>query len=563
MVAKIPSRTALSAARKVVARVATHLAAKSSRDGRIENDRVDAHQQVAFDLAVSTAELAAAEEAIAFAERKAQAGEAALEEKLAEMFLAETLLAIRGRFAARVEETGVTRELIASTLDDESVERFVADALAAKRADEIVVALESRAPDRGLTDDQRAFADAFKQFADTKVTPHAEQIHRQDLLVPTEIVDGLKELGVFGLSIPQKFGGIQPDDRPDNMGMVVVTEELSRGSLAAAGSLITRPEILSKAILKGGTDEQKQKWLPKLASGEAMAGVMVTEPDYGSDVAGVKVMATKTSEHGGGWLINGVKTWCTFAGFANTLMVLVRTDPDRKKGHKGLSLLIAEKPSFGGHEFACAQSGAQGAGKMEGKAIPTLGYRGMHSFEVSFENWFVPDANLIGGEKGLGQGFYLQMEGFSGGRLQTAARALGVMQAAFEAALRYARDRKIFGKAEIEFGLTKSKISRIAMAVHVCRQATYRAARLLDEGAGQMNASMVKLHACRVAEWVTREAMQIHGGMGYAEEFPVSRYFVDARVLSIFEGAEEVLALRVVARQLLESALKPDAVEVA
>ena len=555
MVAKIPSRTALSAARKVVDRVASFLAEKSSKDGRIDNDLIDQHQQVAFVLSVSTAELTAAEEAIAFAERKGQSGDAKLEESLAEMFLAETLLAVRSRFAARAEETGVSRELILTTIDDPAVERFIADAMSAKRADEIVTALESRAPDRGLTDDQRAYADAFKQFAETKVVPHAEKIHREDRLVPKEIVDGLKELGVFGLSIPQKYGGIQPDDKPDNMGMVVVTEELSRASLAAAGSLITRPEILSKAILKGGTEEQKQKWLPKLASGEAMAGVMVTEPDYGSDVAGIKVVATKTDKFGGGWLINGVKTWCTFAGFANTLMVLVRTDADRKKGHKGLSILIAEKPSFDGHEFACSQSGEAGAGKMEGKAIPTIGYRGMHSFEVSFEEWFVPDANLIGGEKGLGQGFYLQMEGFSGGRLQTAARALGVMQAASEAALRYARDRKLFGKAEIEFGLTKTKLARIAMAVHVCRQATFRAARLLDEGQGQVNASMVKLHACRVAEWVTREAMQIHGGMGYAEEFPVSRYFVDARVLSIFEGAEEVLALRVVARQLLESAL--------
>ena len=555
MVAKIPSRTALSAARKVVDRVASFLAEKSSKDGRIDNDLIDQHQQVAFVLSVSTAELTAAEEAIAFAERKGQSGDAKLEESLAEMFLAETLLAVRSRFAARAEETGVSRELILTTIDDPAVERFIADAMSAKRADEIVAALESRAPDRGLTDDQRAYADAFKQFAETKVAPHAEKIHREDQLVPKEIVDGLKELGVFGLSIPQKFGGIQPDDKPDNMGMVVVTEELSRASLAAAGSLITRPEILSKAILKGGTEEQKQKWLPRLASGEAMAGVMVTEPDYGSDVAGIKVAATKTEKFGGGWLINGVKTWCTFAGFANTLMVLVRTDPDRKKGHKGLSILIAEKPSFDGHEFACSQSGEHGAGKMEGKAIPTIGYRGMHSFEVSFEEWFVPDANLIGGEKGLGQGFYLQMEGFSGGRLQTAARALGVMQAASDAAFRYARDRKIFGKAEIEYGLTKTKLARIAMAVHVCRQATYRAARLLDEGKGQVNASMVKLHACRVAEWVTREAMQIHGGMGYAEEFPVSRYVVDARVLSIFEGAEEVLALRVVARQLLESAL--------
>ncbi len=542
----MPEVTPLDAAKRVLRTVTHHLARLSAQRGaggesQISSDLLDEHQVAAFELAQSTAEVAAAEEALK--------NEGELEAALARLFLAETIVSLRARVAARPSETGVDAKLLASTLDAPEVVAFVEAQLAPKAIAAIVEKLESKQPARGLTDDQSAYAGAFRQFAESKVKPLAEKIHREDLLVPRDIVDGLKELGCFGLSIPQQYGGIQPDDKPDNMGMVVVTEELSRGSLAAAGSLVTRPEILSKAILKGGTEEQKKKWLPRLASGEAMAAVAVTEPDYGSDVAGIKVTATKTQ---GGWKLNGVKTWCTFAGFANALMVLARTDPDRSKKHRGLSILIAEKPQFDGHEFECAQPAG---GKMQGKAIPTIGYRGMHSYEVAFEEWFVPDENLVGGEKGLGQGFYLQMEGFAGGRLQTAARALGVMQAAYEEALKYAQERKLFGKREIEYGLTQQKLARIAMAVHVCRQATYRAARLVDEGRGTVEASLVKLHACRVAEWVTRDAMQIHGGMGYAEEFPVSRHFVDARVLSIFEGAEEVLALRVVARNLLEEAL--------
>ena len=251
--------------------------------------------------------------------------------------------------------------------------------------------------------------------------------------------------------------------------------------------------------------------------------------------------------------MNGTKTWCTFAGRATVLLVLARTNPDMKLKHRGLSILLAEKPVFEGHDFEYKQDKG---GAINGRAIATLGYRGMHSYEVNFDNYFVPDKNLVGGEKGLGQGFYLQMEGFSGGRLQTAARALGVMQASFEVGLEYALNRKIFGQPEFQYPLTQYKLARMAMLIHICRQFTYSSARLMDEHKGQMEASLVKLFSCKMAEWVGREAMQIHGGMGYAEEFAVSRYFVDSRVLSIFEGAEEVLALRVVARSLVESAMQ-------
>ncbi|MDQ1516081.1 MAG: (2S)-methylsuccinyl-CoA dehydrogenase, partial [Actinomycetota bacterium] len=318
--------------------------------------------------------------------------------------------------------------------------------------------------------------------------------------------------------------------------------------------------ILTRALVRGGTEEQKKVWLPKIAAGEAMVGVMVTEPDYGSDVANVKTMATPVD---GGWKINGVKTWATFAGRANTLMLLARTDPDRSKGHKGLSLFIVEKPEAPGHHFEFSQTdnpdgagGGGGGGRMEGRAIDTIGYRGMHSYEVSFEDWFVPAANLIGGESGLGKGFYYQMEGFENGRLQTAARAVGLMQAAYEAALDYAKERRVFDKSIFEYQLTKAKIARMAAVIQGGRQFAYTVARLMAKGEGALEASMVKAYVCRMAEWVTREALQIHGGMGYAEEFPVSRYFVDARVLSIFEGADETLCLRVIARRLAEQALE-------
>ena len=234
-------------------------------------------------------------------------------------------------------------------------------------------------------------------------------------------------------------------------------------------------------------------------------------------------------------------------------MVVTRTDPDRSLGHRGLSLLLVEKPGTDEHAFSFEQPGG---GRLQGRAIPTIGYRGMHSYDVSFEGWFVPDANVIGGEGGLGQGFYLTMAGMQGGRIQTAGRALGVMRAALRAAITYAQDRKVFGAPLLGFTLTQTKIAAMAMKLAACRHLAYAVGRQIDAGGGRMEASLVKLLACRSAEWVTREALQIHGGMGYAEETAVSRYFVDARVLSIFEGAEETLALKVVARTLLEQALQ-------
>ena len=278
----------------------------------------------------------------------------------------------------------------------------------------------------------------------------------------------------------------------------------------------------------------------------------VTEPDYGSDVAGIKTTGTPAKNSAGedGWVINGVKTWCTFAARANVLMLLARTNPDRSLTHRGLSLFIVPKPQGDSHGFVFNQDGG---GRMEGRPIDTIGYRGMHSYEIAIENWWVPADNLIGGEAGLGKGFYLQMEGFENGRLQTAARAVGVMQAAYEAALDYANNRAVFGENIFNYELTKVKLGRMAMVIQGSRQFSYSVASLMGKGEGAMEASMVKAYVCKAAEWVTREALQIHGGYGYAEEYSVSRLYVDARVLSIFEGADETLCLKVIARRLIES----------
>jgi (2S)-methylsuccinyl-CoA dehydrogenase len=280
-----------------------------------------------------------------------------------------------------------------------------------------------------------------------------------------------------------------------------------------------------------------------------MTAVAVTEPDVGSDSGAVTTRATLTRD-GESYEIDGVKTWCTFAGRADVLLVMARTDPDRSLAHRGLSLLLVPKPRAAGHAFRFEQSHG---GRLEGRAIDTIGYRGMHSFEVSFDGWRVPADHLVGGPAGLGQGLYLQMAGFDTGRLQTAARAIGVMQAAHDAANQYALDRRMFGQSLADYQLTRARLARMAVVIQASRQLMYAVARLLARGTGEgvMEAAMVKAYSCRAAEWVTRDAMQLHGGMGYAEEFPVSRYFVDARVLSIFEGADEILAMKVIGRRLV------------
>ena len=526
---------AIDLADRVVGRAVRQLAASGGPD---------AHQVLAYDIAHAASGVATARSLLDYGAK----GE--VEAKITCAFAADMLHELASKLLGREEAWGVDRDALANA------HAFMVQF----RAPEFLASLADQAGPSHLDGEMEMVADTFASFAANVIAPHAEHVHRTNGDVPEEIVTGLAELGAFGLSVPAEYGGYSEGGDSEYVAMVAATEELSKASLGIGGSLITRPEILTRALVKGGTEEQKQTWLPKLATAEVMPAVAVTEPDYGSDVAGIKVTATPAPGPNGedGWVINGVKTWCTFGARADALTLLARTDPDRSKTHRGLSLFIVPKPRGDSHGFEFAQEpvdvdGAPRVGKMEGRPIDTIGYRGMHSYEIALEDWWVPAENQVGGEEGLGKGFYYQMAGFENGRLQTAARAVGVMQAAYEAALDYAENRKVFGEAIIDYQLTRAKLGRMAVLTQAGRQFSYAVATLMAKGEGAMEASMVKAYVCKAAEWVSREAMQIHGGMGYAEEFPVSRLFVDARVLSIFEGADETLCLKVIARQLISS----------
>ncbi len=537
-------RTVFEGIALILRQMTASLADACAESGRVSVPKLDERQVDAYNLSVLLSRAQAGRSIYSYATRRP---EDHLSVGYARLFVGELTRDIVQAVLFDPERWGMTLEEVQGLLERHALRRFMRLALAPESyADVARLMLVLGVNDYGLDSNRDMIRQQFRRFATEVVEPVAERVHTKDELIPPSIISAVAELGCFGLCIPERFGGLQPDNEPDNLGMCVVTEELSRGSLGVAGSLITRPEILSKALLKGGTEAQQNEWLPQLATGEKLCAVAVTEPDFGSDVAGLKVTATPAE---GGWLINGQKTWCTFGGYADVLMVLARSDTDHSKGHRGLTIFLAEKPRFEGHSFEHTQ---EGGGKITGRAIDTIGYRGMHSFDVFFEDYFVSDENVLGGLGGVGRGFYYQMEGFAGGRLQTAARAAGVMQAALDKALTYAKERQVFGQPIGDYQLTAWKLARMGMLTQVARQFTYDVASLLDMHKGQVEASMVKLWASREAEWVTREAMQIHGGMGYAEEYAVSRYFVDARVFSIFEGAEEVLALRVVARQVLQ-----------
>jgi (2S)-methylsuccinyl-CoA dehydrogenase len=536
-------RSAQGAADLGAARRAAELAASVVASGAralADVGDIDTRQVVAYDLAHAAAAVRTAQAVMEYG------GHGETEARIACAFVADALVDLAARTIGREEQWGVAYDWV----------NEASDFVASFRDPLFLESLCGQQGDRHLDADFELVRETFHRFAEDQLRPRAEHIHRANTDIPEQIIEGLAAMGGFGLSIPEEYGGFAGGGESDYLGMLIATEELSWGSLGAGGSLITRPEILSRALVAGGTDEQKRKWLPRLAAGEILDAVAVTEPDFGSDVASIVTTATPTE---GGWLVNGVKTWCTFAARAEVLMLLARSDPDRTKAHRGLSLFVVEKGRADGRGFVIeqdpqAESRDDPRGRMEGRPIDTIGYRGMHSYEIAFENWFVPSENLVGGERGVGRGFYLQMEGFENGRLQTAARAVGLMQAAYEAALDYASNRVVFAMNIVDYQLTRAKLTRMAVIIQAARQFSYQVARLMAKGEGSLEASMLKVYVCRAAEWVTREAMQVHGGMGYAEEFAVSRYFVDARVLSIFEGADETLALKVVARRLVEQA---------
>ena len=521
-------------------------ASRLTEGGRL----IDDHQVHAERIALLATEARAAAELLAYAEAQAAAGKPdAIAEDQALAFAAETVA--RAWYAVDLDpETFALDHAALARLHDPATSALVRSGT----NESFVRSIGSRVIDaRGAFtaefDDPVAnmTRDTARSFARSEVAPIAQEMHRQDVLVPESLIQKMAGLGLFGCSVPDSYGGTEMG----YLTMVVLTEELSSVSLVA-GSLITRSEILTRALLQGGTEEQRLKWLPPIAAGELLVGVSVTEPDVGSDVASVTCRATK-GEHDGrvGWFIEGPKAWSTFAGRANILALLARTDPDFSLGNRGLSLFIVPKEPYGGHHFVHTQPEG---GTITGTANPTPGYRGMHSFTLAIDRYFVPEENLVGGEAGLGKGFYLQMGGFAAGRLQTGGRATGVGQAALEKACNYALDRKQFGRPIADYQLTQHKIGRMATHVAAGRHLSYAAARAMEsDDRAALEAAMCKLFASDVAVWVTQEAQLIHGGWGYSEEDPVARYVVDALVLPIFEGVKPILELKVIARQLLAS----------
>ncbi len=377
---------------------------------------------------------------------------------------------------------------------------------------------------------------AVRKFTENEVMPRAQAWHLANQTIPIEIVAQMAALGVFGLTIAERYGGMGLGREA----MCVVSEELSRGYIGV-GSLGTRSEIAAELIASGGTEEQRRMWLPKIASGAVLPTAVFTEPDFGSDIASVKTRAVR---HGDVYRVHGNKTWITHAARADLMVLLARTDP-AEPGYRGLSLLLAEKPR-GDDAKPFPAAG------MSGTEIAVLGYRGMKEYEIAFDGFTVPAANLLGGIEG--HGFKQLMQTFEAARIQTAARAVGVAQAAMEIAHRYARERTQFGAPIVGFPRVADKIAMMAAEILIARELTYFAARCKDSGERcDLEAGMAKLLAARVAWSAADNAVQIHGGNGFALEFPVSRLLCDARILSIFEGAAEIQA-NVIARRLLDGA---------
>ncbi len=383
-----------------------------------------------------------------------------------------------------------------------------------------------------LTAEHEAIRKAVRDFAEQQVAPIADRHDRESLEMPAEVLKGMAELGYFGLTIPEEYGGLDLD----YASMAVVTEELSRAWLSV-GSVMTRNLITGTLLLAHGTEEQKQRFLPGIASGDLLTAAAFTEPDAGSDTAAI---STRAVRHGDEYLLTGAKTWCTFANRAHIFTLLARTDPDPKQRHRGLGIFLVQKEPGDGFDPPA----------IAGEPIATVGYHGMKSFSLSFDRCSVPARNLIGEMEN--RGFYQLMATYESARIQTAARAVGVAQAAYEAALAYAKQRVQFGQAISNFQVIRHKLADMATEIEAARQLTYYACAMKDSGKRcDLEAGMAKVFAAEMAERVASEAMQIHGGYGYSLEYPVQRYWRDARVLRIFEGTSEIQR-EIIAKRILE-----------
>jgi (2S)-methylsuccinyl-CoA dehydrogenase len=520
------------------------VAGKVSQGGKIDGDALEREQHAAHGLAWIATYAEALNQVASYARRMSGEGRfGEMEALLAQIGAAEYASQLAGGVPMSQGEIARTHELGVSEKDQTAflsanVRDLIAGTTPATRARAIALIRGSQGAvsygDTGLDETITAMREEMHRFSEAEVVPHAQDWHLKDEYVPMELIGQMAELGVFALTLPEEYGGLGLGKEA----MCVVSEELSRGYIGV-GSLGTRSEIAEELILNGGTDAQKQEWLPRIASGEVLPTAVFTEPNTGSDLASLTTRAVKDGDV---YRITGQKTWITHAARADLMTVLARTNPS-EKGYRGLSMFLAPKPR-GTDDNPFPAEG------MTGGEIEVLGYRGMKEFDISFDGFAVPAENLLGGVEG--QGFKQLMQTFEAARIQTAARAIGVAQAALDLGLRYGTERIQFGKPIVAFPRVSDKLTMMAAEILLARQLTYFAAREKDAGRRcDLEAGMAKLLAARAAWAAADNALQIHGGNGFALEYPVSRVLCDARILSIFEGAAEIQA-HVIARRLLE-----------
>ena len=515
-----------------------------SSKGQVDGARFDREQRATHGLAWLATYVEAVRQLAAYAERMSKAGNLGeTEDLLVRIGLGEYLAQVFGGIpmsqgeVVRLTDLGVTSAQVAARMTP-VVEGLLVSGNSAERRARLIALMRTRHAATvgacGLDDTLESIREEMRKFADTEVIGNAQKWHLTNSYIPLDIIAQMSALGVFGLTIPEDFGGMGLGKES----MCVVSEELARGYIGV-GSLGTRSEIAAELILGSGTDAQKQKWLPKIASGEVLPTAVFTEPNTGSDLASIK---TRAMREGDVYKIYGNKTWITHPVRADLMTLLVRTNL-KEHGHRGLSMLLAEKPR-GDDKNPFPAKG------MSGTEIEVLGYRGMKEYEIAFDGFEVKAENLLGGSEGLG--FKQLMQTFESARIQTAARAIGVAQAAMEQALGYAQNRAQFGGPIVGFPRVADKIVMMAVEIMIARQLTYYAAREKDSGRRcDLEAGMAKLLAARVAWAAADNAVQVHGGNGFALEFPVSRILCDARILNIFEGAAEIQA-QVIARRLLD-----------
>jgi (2S)-methylsuccinyl-CoA dehydrogenase len=538
------AQAATVAAETILSDAAAKVRERVQIEGRPVNRLLDREQRATHGLAWLATYVEAVRQLAAYAERMHLSGQfGETEELLVRIGIGEYLAQIVGGIPisqgeiVRPSDVGLSLSAVAARMTPE-VDTLIASGNTTEHRARLVELMcaghGATVGACGLDDTMESIRQEMRKFADSEVIPHAQNWHRSNSYIPLEVIEQMSELGVFGLTIAEEFGGLGLGKES----MCVVSEELSRGYIGV-GSLGTRSEIAAELILGSGTDAQRNHWLPKIASGAVLPTAVFTEPNTGSDLASIRTRAVR---EGDVYKVYGNKTWITHPVRADLMTLLVRTDPN-EKGYRGLSMLLAEKPRGSDADPFPAPG-------MSGGEIEVLGYRGMKEYEIAFDGFEVKAANVLGGAEG--QGFKQLMSTFESARIQTAARAIGVAQSAMECALSYAQNRVQFARPIVEFPRVADKIAMMAVEIMIARQLTYFAAHQKDSGRRcDLEAGMAKLLAARVAWAAADNAVQVHGGNGFAMEFPVSRILCDARILSIFEGAAEIQA-QVIARRLLD-----------